>query len=380
METICGFRNAYFQLKGYAIFLCSIILLESCSNKLYPNIQEQILSAKDLKPFGRSELNKSHQLELISSAANFGVSFYGTEVQLHASVPVSSGHNYLQYELDGVYQKRVKISDELKSPISIRTQQSGPHTLWIYKATEAHSGPILIEKLSGKKLLVLEHPGAPLIEFIGNSITCGAAADFSEIPCDSGVYLDHHNAYLSYGPSVARALNANFIMNCVSGIGIYRNWNSEGPAMPQVYNKIDFQEGSAQTWDASRYMPKVVSIALGTNDLSDGDGIKPRSPFDSALFVEQYINFIKTVKEKYPVAQVALLSSAMLSGRKRELLENCLTAIKRVIDASCPGKNTTRLYFFKPMKATGCSGHPSVEDHALMTKELLPFFKSLLSD
>jgi hypothetical protein len=30
------------------------------------------------------------------------------------------------------------------------------------------------------------------------------------------------------------------------------------------------------------------------------------------------------------------------------------------------------------MNARGCGGHPSVEDHAILAKELVPFFKSLL--
>ena len=53
---------------------------------------------------------------------------------------------------------------------------------------------------------VIPNSNAPLIEFIGNSITCGAAADVSEVPCGSGVDYDQHNAYYAYGPRVARML------------------------------------------------------------------------------------------------------------------------------------------------------------------------------
>ncbi len=77
----------------------------------------------------------------------------------------------------------------------------------------------------------LKVPAASLIEFIGNSITCGAAADPSEVPCGTGVYHDQHNAYYAYGPRVARALAANYIVRSVSGSGIYRNWNSDGHAV-----------------------------------------------------------------------------------------------------------------------------------------------------
>ena len=74
-----------------------------------------------------------------------------------------------------------------------------------------------------------------IIEFIGNSITCGAAFDVLSIPCKMGEYHDHHNSYFAFGLKIALALYIEFILSSVSGIGDYRNWNSDGPTMPQVY-------------------------------------------------------------------------------------------------------------------------------------------------
>lgn len=337
-----------------------------------------VLPATALKPYGRTLVNKAQQLELISSAVHFGFSFEGTECQLFASLPNGQDHSYLQYELDGVYQRRVKVAGASPTPITITASHTGRHTVWVYKATEAHTGPIAIEKVTGQKLAALPNPVAPLIEFIGNSITCGAAADASEVPCGSGAYHDQHNAYMAYGPRVARALKTNFVLSSVSGIGVYRNWNSDGPAMPQVYEKLDFQDQNPQRWEFATYSPRVVSIALGTNDLSNGDGKTPRLPFDSARYVSTYVQFIKLVKTRYPKARIALLSSPMMSGRNRALLQNCLTAVQQKTNAGYPADQPVAVYFFRPMQARGCTGHPSVEDHAIMAKELEPFFKKLL--
>ena len=336
------------------------------------------LPATALKPYGRTLINKEQQLELISSAAHFGFSFEGSSCQLVVSLPNGQDHNYLQYELDGVYQKRLRISGTSKEPITLTASGAGKHTVWVYKATEAHTGAIAIQKIVGKKAKALPKPAAPLIEFIGNSITCGAAADASEVPCGSGQYHDQHNAYQAYGPRVARALKTNFVLSSVSGIGVYRNWNSDGPTMPQVYEKIDFQEKNPQRWDFAAYSPKVVSIALGTNDLSNGDGKTPRLPFDSASYVGNYVQFVKLVKSKYPKARIALLSSPMINGKNRALLQGCLTAVKQQTDAGYPAAAPVALYFFQPMQARGCGGHPSVEDHGLMAAELVPFFQKLL--
>jgi lysophospholipase L1-like esterase len=335
------------------------------------------LPATAFQPFGRSIINEQHNLELISSACQVGFSFEGTTFSIQVSLPSWLHHNYLQYELDGVYQKRVRIDSATKAPLVINAPSAGKHIIWIYKATEPYAG-VIIHSVSAQNIKTLQRPTAPLIEFIGNSITCGAAADASEVPCGTGVYHDQHNAYMAYGPRVARALKVNYIMSSVSGIGIYRNWNSDGPTMPQVYEKADFQIASQQPWNFSTYTPQVVSIALGTNDFSNGDGVTPRLPFDSAAFVQQYIQFVQLVKTKYPTAQIALLSSAMLHDRNRSLLQNCLTAVKEKSDALSPSSKPVALYFFKPMQAKGCTGHPSVEDHEVLAKELIPFFKKIL--
>ena len=335
-----------------------------------------MLPASTLQPYGRTWLH-AQQLDLISSAAHVGFSFEGTECRIFTTLPPGQDHNYLQYELDGVYQQRLKVTGAA-TPLVITAPKAGKHTVWLYKATEAHTGPIALEKITGQHVKALPNPKLPLIEFIGNSITCGAAADPSETPCGTGVYHDQHNAYQAYGPRVARALHTNFVLSSVSGIGMYRNWNSDGPAMPQVYENLDFQENSTRQWDFKTYSPQVVSIALGTNDLSTGDGKKPRLPFDSVRYVSSYLDFIKLVKAKYPQARLALLSSPMASGSNRLLLQRCLTAVQRQANAAYPAAKPVATYFFQPMTAHGCSGHPNVADHDILAKELEPLFQRLL--
>ncbi len=359
------------------IILIAVCLLGCKTAKLNTNAVNE-LPATSLNPYGRFMVDGQQNLELISSAAHIGFSFEGTECRLYVSLSSEKIHNYIQYELDGVYQKKIKIEGNTSHPILLTAPNGGPHTIWIYKTTEAHTGPILIQKVTGKNIRPLKVSNAPLIEFIGNSITCGAAADPSEVPCGTGEYHDQHNAYFAYGPRVARTLGVNFILSSVSGIGIYRNWNSDGLTMPQVFDKPDFQYNNSAMWDFSLFTPKIVSIALGTNDFSTGDGKRPRLPFDSAVFVSSYVQFVENVKAKYPEAQIALLSSAMVNGNNRQLLENCLTAVKTNIDALHTSGKRIAVYFFQPMQAHGCGGHPNISDHAILANELTPFFEKLL--
>jgi len=69
----------------------------------------------------------------------------------------------------------------------------------------------------------------------------------------------------------------------------------------------------------------------------------------------------------------------MLNGNKRELLERCLKAVKNKVDRALPSKKSVALFFFQPMQARGCGGHPNVEDHEILARELEPFFKELIS-
>ena len=120
--------------------------------------------------------------------------------------------------------------------------------------------------------------------------------DTSEIPCGSGVWYDHHNAYLAYGPLIARELNADWLLSSVSGIGMFRNWNSPGPTMPEVYQNLYLNTDSTVVWNAQTYIPDLISICLGTNDFSDGDGSYERTDLDSATFVNRYIQFVKFIR------------------------------------------------------------------------------------
>lgn len=335
-----------------------------------------LLPASALYPFGRYVLTPAGEVELIGSAVHFGFQFSGAGCAVYLHAADSSSHQYLQVELDGVYQGRVRV--EGKAPLLIRAGRRGVHTVWIYKATEATSGPVFIEKIAGQGLVALKRPDAPVIEFIGNSITCGADADTSSAACGVGQYSDYHNAYYAYGPRVARALKVNYFLSSVSGIGIYRTWNREAPSMPLVYEHADLSDTGRRRWNFTQYQPRIVSIALGTNDLSKGDGKTVRAPFDSAVFVRGYVKFVRLVKSKYPAARIALLSSPMVGGTDRELLQHCLAAVKGAIDPLYPSRRPVALFFFEPMVPRGCSGHPSVEDHALLAAQLEPFYRRLL--
>lgn len=126
-----------------------LILCVNCTSTKRNIGSKNVLPASALEVTGRYSM-ANEKVDLISSAVHFGFTFQGDECKILASLPNKQEHNYLQYELDGAYQKRVRINGSDTEPIVITAHGEGVHEVWIYKATEAHTGAISIEKLSVK--------------------------------------------------------------------------------------------------------------------------------------------------------------------------------------------------------------------------------------
>src|SRR5205085_4729616 len=160
-HLIFASMNKYLYL-GFLMYM----LLSACgTSQKNQSTSNTELSATALKPVGRYMVDRQQNLELISSAVHFGLTFRGKECTVYASIDDAEGHNYLQYEMDGIYQKRLRINGGSMQQIILNTANNGTHSVWIYKATEAHTGAISIHKITGRDLKVIEPPVAPLIEF-----------------------------------------------------------------------------------------------------------------------------------------------------------------------------------------------------------------------
>src|SRR5881394_1771562 len=96
----------------YKLIFLSLLFCNNVSSQKYNSSNYNTLTAQALKPYGRCFIDKEQNLELISSAVHFGFSFTGKECVIYASGNDAAGHNYLQYELDGVYQKRLKVAGD----------------------------------------------------------------------------------------------------------------------------------------------------------------------------------------------------------------------------------------------------------------------------
>ncbi|MGF7139341.1 SGNH/GDSL hydrolase family protein [Roseimarinus sediminis] len=355
------------------LFLISLSI-SSCSGEKLKKYQASNSSISYSGHIDRLE----NEVVLIGSASSATAWFTGDSCVVYLRNYHPNGqHNYYSIELDGEDLGRFRIEGEQMQaiPVSVVFQRE-LHQISIYKSTEAANGYINFGGIACKKLEKAEAGQKKLIEFIGNSISCGMGNDTTLLPCHADVWYDQHNAYWAYGPTVSRALGVDFLLSSVSGIGVYRNWNSDGPVMPQVYNNLYLNTDESKKRNFDLHQPDIVSICLGTNDLSKGDGSKERLPFDEQQFTESYIDFVDGIIEHYPETQIALLCSPMIDGAEHEILLSCLEKVKAHFDPLL--KSPVEIFQFENIVPHGCDYHPDINDHIMMADQLYPFYRKLL--
>lgn len=189
--------------------------------------------------------------------------------------------------------------------------------------------------------------------------------DQSEIPCETRQWYDQHNAYMSYGPTVARALNAQWHLTAVAGIGLIHSCCDMKITMPDVFDKMSLRDNT-MPYDLSHYQPDVVTLCLGQND-----GLQ-----DSTTFCNAYVGFIGKVRNYYPNATIVCITSPMADATLRAGLKKYITGVVGYLNQS--GDKNVQKFFFSTSWNHGCGGHPDIEDHKLIARELADFLKTTM--
>ena len=296
--------------------------------------------------------------------------FTGTfcNVILNDEMLWGKNHNYLEIVVDDTVLYRLQTKGKRDTIRVANGLSNSTHTILIAKNTEANIGYLEFVGLQCKALLPLPPKPKRKVEFIGNSITCGASADASEVPCHTGVWQDQHNAYLAYGPVTARNLNAQWILSSVSGIGLVYSCCKMDVVMPQVYDNVNMRNlNDSLKWNFNIYQPDVVTVCLGQND-----GIQ-----DSTLFCSAYVTFLQRLRKDYPEAPLVCLTSPMadstLSASQRYYLGSIEEAMHK------EGDNKVSHYFFTKRYFHGCDSHPDVAEHKEIAGELTAYLKKIMN-
>ncbi len=286
------------------------------------------------------------------------------EVILNDEVLWGKNHNYLEVVVDGV-EKRIQTKSARDTIIVAQNLSEGIHTVVIFKNTEANIGYVEFAGVRCQKLLKPDTKPKRKIEFIGNSITCGTGSDVSEIPCGKGEWQDQHNAYLSYGAITARAVNAQYHLSAVSGIGLMHSCCNMNVIMPKVFDKISMRNDTI-SWNFYKYQPDVVTVCLGQND-----GVQ-----DSVTFCNNYILFIKQLRGYYPKSTFVLLSSPMADSKLRNFMRSSIESVINSMNKQ--GERKIHSYIFEKQFPSGCHAHPDLKEHRIIASELTAYINKIM--
>lgn len=344
----------------------SLVLI--CSSLLANTVTAQTFyKASDPKfaYMGRGDFSNAEHPKFWVAGAQILFSFQGNACTIDLTDENLWGKdlNYIQLIVDGKYS-RFKLSSK-DSKVSLGKLSEGKHNVVICKGTETNIGYLQFNGVTCAKLLKAPTLPKRKIEFFGNSITCGTGSDMDEIPCGKGDWQDQHNAYLSYGAQTARALNAQYHLTSLSGVGLIHSCCDMDVVMPQIYDKISLRENKLP-WNFSKYQPNVVTICLGQND-----GVQ-----DQKKFCDAYVTFVQNLRKVYPKAKIVLLTSPMADQTLTPVLKTYLTDVVKQLNEK--GDKKVSSFFYSRSYNSGCDNHPSLAEHKLIAAELTAYLKGLM--
>lgn len=340
---------------------CLWILLSSASFTVV-SLQEVPADHVSIEYVGRFDFTDPQQPAFMYSASMIRTGFTGTSIAIKLSD--DSLRNWYTVKLDDSV-----FSFKTESTAGVYTLAKGlagkKHRIEVSRRTEWHGGNtrfggFIIDE--GEKLYTLPKLKRT-IEFIGDSYTCGYG--------NEGKSKEEHfnyateNSYLTYGALVARALDANFVSICRSGIGMYQSYGGEKEfVQPKLYDEVVV--GGTAVWDYRRNRPDVVVIALGSNDLE--------KPLDSAAFVDTYIKFVSKLRGQYPQAKI--VCAAGPEGPEHD--SRFQSYVRKVVDYFAATDRHVYYFYFGVVGFNGSDWHPNLKEHEQMAAVLLPYVKKIL--
>lgn len=212
-----------------------------------------------------------------------------------------------------------------------------------------------------------------LIEFIGDSITCGYGNEGTWNMDEFNTAQE--NPFEAYAAKTAQHFNADF--NCISwsGIGVISSWtevdtpNTEW-LMPMLYKYTDAALDQSlgnpeyELWDNNLFKPQVIVINLGTNDSSYTKNFKDRIN----EFIEGYYKLLKQVRNCNPNAEI--ICSLGVMGQ--ELCPAIEAAATTFINETNDFKIHTMSFDVQAESdGIGTDWHPSIKTHNKIAKQLI---------
>ena len=347
-------------------------------------------TAENVKLLGRTYFNED-KLYCALSGTGAEFSFTGTKCTVDISgdstaMNASAADNQARV---GIYVNGERVIDDMVDNLresydvfSSDTPQDV--TVSIVKLSESPMSTLAIDNIKVTGSVIKPTPDKDvLIEFVGDSITCGYGSD--DPVKENHFSTKTEDVTKAYAYKTAKNLDADYSLISFSGYGIisgYSDGNKKvsNQTVPQYYTKLGFSwspNGSFVPanvdWDFTKRQPDVIVINLGTNDDSYTKTEKDRQE----EYAAEYVNFLKTIREKNPDAKI-LCTLGVMGDRLFEYVQKAADDYS----AETGDKNIYTMKFDVQSPADGYSAdwHPSVTTHDKAAAKLSEEIKKLLAE
>ena len=332
----------------------------------------------NVRPLGRTWPLPEEGLWLAFSGTGAEIAFAGDFCEVviggdSRAEDESAANDYarIAIELDG---KRVADA-QIDAPerIFCIPAAEGGHVLRIVKLSETAMSTCVIRSITAEDIRPTV-PKAHLVEFIGDSITCGYGVD-DEDP-EHNFVTGTEDATGAYPYLTAQTLDVDYSLVCISGYGIISGYTAtaEEPViaqrLPDYYEKLGFSYGAYRglepqsiRWDFNVRQPDLIVINLGTND----DSYCLDDECRQQHYCAAYTDFLCTVRRCNPGAKI-LCTLGMMGDRLYPFVERAAAAYT----ARTGDDNIACMHFTPQLEEDGRAAdyHPTKRTHRKAAERL----------
>ena len=266
-----------------------------------------------------------------------------------------------------------------KDEIIFSSCEKEDHVIRIVKLTEIVKSGLSADSFFGDgTILPVKTAKKPVIEFVGDSITCGFG--ILARPETTWFYGEHEDFTKTYAYLTAKALGMEAQAVSCSGFCVkMKDWNGRLYGIAEMYPYTDIwrQEmngESPELWDFKHHHADIVVINLGSND-AGGVAISKDPKKAEDAFEEDYYNLIADIRARNGLYTKIV---CVLGDMQYYLYDRIAAAAKRFIADT----GDTKVYVKKLMPGDnfdvrGAANHPGVMAGERMAKELTAFIRTL---
>lgn len=374
-------RNVFIKL---ALLLFLVFELGCGKSETSNAVLNMSVDETNAKLIGRTYKDEKGILwfSLSGSGIEFKITGKKCELTIVGDSMVSDTYRTPRYAiyLDGERIIDSTMQEEVEKIIVFESEDTQEHTIRLIKLSESLDSTMGVSLITcdGQAIIEPTDKKQLMIEFIGDSITCGYGVD--------GKYGENYSTSTedctkAYAIKVAEMLDADYSLFSMSGYGIVSGYTSDGhkakeKCIPDYYTKLGKTDGNINPsfnpvdieWDFT-IKPDIIVINLGTNDKF----YVRNNPSRTEEYTLGYVEFLKDVREKNPDTPILCTLGVM----RQELCPSVEDAVNRY-KSFTGDEDVYYLTLDNQGDEVVIDGHPTEASHQHAAEKVYKTIKTIL--